>query len=327
MGRPHREPARRPHPTGTSVIRLRILAFAGIAIVGLLLGAMPRAGSGAEPSPRATAPTAHADSIFARRNWKGAAEAYRAIVKEDPQHAFAWFRLGISLQTMGDYEGAIESYKKAEAIRHNPLAMFNLAGAHAHENQDNLAFDWLTRAADAGFRWHQAYLEDPNLARLRSDPRFISIETRIKGNASPCTQRPEARQLDFWLGEWVCRTPEGVLAGKNIIVATDRDCVILERWADAQGGSGMSFNLYNVTTGKWQQTWMSGDGQVAEFTGEYQDGAMRYVGYREGPKGERIPGRLTLTPSGRDTVRQVGEDSPDGGATWNVVYEFIYTRK
>ena len=327
MGSPHRESARRAHPAGTSVSRARVLAIAGAALVGLLLAAAPRPGSGAEPPVRQTATTAPADSIFARKDWKGAAEAYRAIVKEDPEHAFAWFRLGISLQAVGDYKGAIESYKKAEAIRHNPLAMFNLAGAYAHEKQDDLAFDWLTRAAGAGFRWHQAYLEDPNLARLRSDPRFVAIEARIKGNASPCTRRPEARQLDFWLGEWVCRTPAGVIAGQNSIAATDRDCVILERWVDAQGGSGMSFNLYNVTTGKWQQTWMSGDGQVAEFTGEYVDGAMRFTGYREGPNGERIPGRLTLTPSGRDTVRQVGEDSPDGGATWNVVYEFIYTRK
>jgi tetratricopeptide (TPR) repeat protein len=300
---------------------------AAAILAAFLLAAGPRAYAGAGAAAR-TAPTvARADSLFARQDWKGAASAYGAIVKEDPENGFAWFRLGASLRAGGDYEGAIDAYKKAEAIRHNPLAMFQLASAYAHEKRDDLAFEWLTRAADAGFRWHQVYLDDPDFARLRPDPRFVAVETLIQQNSSPCTQRSESRQLDFWLGEWVCRTPAGTIAGKNTIVVTDRDCVILERWSDAQGEVGMSFNVYNAAKGQWQQTWMSGAGQIAEFSGEFREGAMRLEGYREGPNGERIPARLTLTPSGPETVRQVGENSPDGGLTWNVIYEYIYTRK
>jgi hypothetical protein len=302
-----------------------VLATAVFAV--LLLHSGPRPCAGAGPAASKAPTVGRADSLFARQDWKGAAAAYGAIVKEDPENGFAWFRLGASLRAGGDTEGAIDAYKKAEAIRHNPLAMFQLASAYAHEKRDDLAFEWLTRAADAGFRWIQVYLDDPDFARLRPDPRFVAVETLIRQNSSPCTQRAEARQLDFWLGEWVCRTPSGAIAGKNTIVVTDRDCVILERWSDAQGETGMSFNVYNAAKGQWQQTWMSGAGQVAEFSGEFRDGAMRLEGYREGPNGERIPARLTLTPSGRETVRQVGENSPDGGLTWNVIYEFIYTRK
>lgn len=303
-------------------------AVAATAVLAaFLLASAPRFCAGADAAARAVPTIARADSLFARQDWKGAAAAYEAIAKEDPENGFAWFRLGASLRAGGDYDGAIEAYTRAEAIRHNPLAMFQLASAYAHEKRDDLAFEWLTRAADAGFRWHQVYLDDPDLARLRSDPRFVAVESLIKENSSPCTQRPEARQLDFWLGDWVCRTPAGTIAGKNTIVVTDRDCVILERWSDAQGETGMSFNVYNAAKGQWQQTWMSGAGQIAEFSGEFRDGAMRLEGYREGPNGERIPARLTLTPSGPETVRQVGENSPDGGVTWNVIYEYIYTRK
>lgn len=304
--------------------RSAVVAAAILAALSIASG--PRACSGAT----AAAPTptvGRADSLFARQDWKGAAAAYGAIVKEDSENGFAWFRLGASLRAGGDYDGAIDAYKKAEAIRHNPLAMFQLASAYAHEKRDDLAFEWLTRAADAGFRWHQVYIDDPDFARLRSDPRFVAVETLIQQNSSPCTQRPEARQLDFWLGDWVCRTPAGTIVGKNTIVVTNRDCVILERWSDAQGETGMSFNVYNAAKGLWQQTWMSGAGQIAEFSGEFRDGAMRLEGYREGPNGELIPARLTLTPSGPETVRQVGENSPDGGLTWNVIYEYIYSRK
>ncbi len=305
----------------------RVIAITGATLAALTLAATPRTGGGAESAAATVSTAAHADSTFARHDWKGAAAEYRAIVNAEPDNAFAWFRLGISLQSGGDYPGAIEALTKAESIRHNPLAMFHLAGAYAHENRDNLAFEWLTRAADAGFRWIQVYLDDPNLARLRPDPAFLAIESRIRANASPCTERAEARQLDFWLGEWVCRSPNGGIVGKSSISSTDRDCALIERWMDAQGGSGMSFNLYNGITRKWQQTWMSGDGQVAEFWGEFRDGAMRLEGYREGPSGERIPARLILTPAGQDTVRQRGENSPDGGKTWNLLYEMIYTRK
>jgi hypothetical protein len=298
-----------------------VVAF--LLVVGSDVGMDARAAVAATPAPTPS----RADSLFARHNWKAAAVAYEAIVKADPENGFAWFRLGASRQGAGDYDGAIEAYTKAESIRHNPLAMFHLAAAYAHQKKDDLAFEWLSKAADAGFRWHQVYLDEPDFARLRPDPRFAAIETRIKENSSPCTQRAEARQLDFWLGEWVCRTPTGVIAGKSSIASADRDCVILERWTDPQGETGISFNLYNGVKGQWQQTWMSGSGQVAEFSGEFRDGAMRLTGYREGPNGERIPARLTLTPSGPDTVRQVGENSPDGGVTWNVIYEFIYTRK
>ena len=304
-----------------------LLALVAVLLLAVALAARPRAGIGAEGEPPPEPGVMRADSLYLARDWPKAVEAYGAVVKVEPGNGRAWFRLGVALQSSGDYPRAIEAYLKAEAIAHNALVMFNLAGAYAHQKRDDLAFDWLTRAADAGFRWHQAYLDDPDLARLRPDPRFVALESRIKGNGSPCTQRPEARQLDFWLGDWVCRTPQGAVAGRNSITTADQGCVILEHWADTQGGSGMSFNLYNPVTRKWQQTWMSSDGEIAEFSGYFQGHSMFLEGFRQGPNGDRIPARLTLTAAAPDTVRQLGENSADGGATWYVLYELIYTRK
>ena len=37
--------------------------------------------------------------------------------------------------------------------------------------------------------------------------------------------------------------------------------------------------------------------------------------------------RLTFTPLNSNTVRQLGESSTDGGATWKTTYDFLYHRK
>ncbi|MGE5177239.1 MAG: tetratricopeptide repeat protein [Hyphomicrobiales bacterium] len=284
----------------------------------------------AAPAARAvdtTALTVAADSLYRLQDWKGAADAYGKIVKADANDGRAWFRLGVSRQSSGDYAAAIDAYGKAEAIGHNPIVQYNLAGACAHEKRDDLAFSWLTKAVDGGFAQVQAYRDDPDLKRLHDDPRFRALEEGMRRNGKPCAYRDEARQLDFWLGDWVCRTVGGVVAGHNSITRADEDCMLLEHWADTRGGSGMSVNLYNPTTKKWQQTWMGSEGQVAEFSGTFHDGAMRLEGYRQGPNGAQVPARLTLTPMGADSVRQLGENSLDGGKTWTTQYELIYTRK
>jgi hypothetical protein len=37
--------------------------------------------------------------------------------------------------------------------------------------------------------------------------------------------------------------------------------------------------------------------------------------------------RLTFTPVDSNTVRQHGESSTDGGATWTTTYDLLYHRK
>jgi len=83
----------------------------------------------------------------------------------------------------------------------------------------------------------------------------------------------------------------------------------------------------NPTTKTWHQTWVDDQGEVAEFDGRFENGAMRLEGYRQGPNGSRIPACLTLTPSPDGRVRQLGENSTDGGKTWTVLYDLFYTRE
>src|SRR6185503_8349901 len=113
VGEPDRESDRLSDASRASVITPRRWAVAATAVLAaFLLASAPRFCAGADAAARAVPTIARADSLFARQDWKGAAAAYEAIAKEDPENGFAWFRLGASLRAGGDYEGAIDAYTR-----------------------------------------------------------------------------------------------------------------------------------------------------------------------------------------------------------------------
>ena len=144
---------------------------------------------------------------------------------------------------------------------------------------------------------------------------------------SPCKSRPEYRQFDFWVGEWDVRNPQGQQAGTNSVQLILGDCVVFENWTGARGGQGKSFNVYNAAKGKWQQTWVDNSGAVLELTGEYKDDQMRLAGETKGRDGKVTLERLTFTKLGDGGVRQLWEQSTDGGKTWTVAFDGTYARR
>ena len=144
---------------------------------------------------------------------------------------------------------------------------------------------------------------------------------------APCKSRPEYRQFDFWVGEWDVRNPQGQQAGTNSVQLILGDCVVFENWTGARGGHGKSFNVYNAAKGKWQQTWVDNSGGVLELFGEYKDGAMRLAGETKRPDGKVTTERLTFTKLDDGGVRQLWEQSTDGGKTWTIAFDGTYVRK
>jgi hypothetical protein len=144
---------------------------------------------------------------------------------------------------------------------------------------------------------------------------------------SPCKSRPEYRQFDFWVGEWDVRNPQGQQAGTNSVQLILGDCVVFENWTGARGGHGKSFNVYNAAKGKWQQTWVDNSGGVLELFGEYKDNQMRLTGERKGTDGSVTLQRLTFTKLADGGVRQLWDQSTDGGKTWTVAFDGTYVRK
>jgi hypothetical protein len=149
-----------------------------------------------------------------------------------------------------------------------------------------------------------------------------------KRPSSPCMNRAESRQFDFWVGEWDAYNPQGVKGGTSVIERIANGCGILENWTNASGdGSGKSINFYDPQAGKWFQYWIGADGNPHRFSGEYRDGVLRLAGEPYMKDGKRYITRLTFFNIDPNTVRQLSERSNDDGKSWSVVYDFKYVRR
>jgi len=140
----------------------------------------------------------------------------------------------------------------------------------------------------------------------------------------------EARQLDFWLGEWDLTWEGG--EGTNSITRRFGDCVIEENFAgNLPGGllEGHSVSVYDAPLGKWQQTWVDNQGGYLTFTGGVgEDGVMRLYG----PERTLADGRIVVTRMSWVDVTRTAMDwhwerSFDGGENWEMVWLIHYARR
>ena len=138
---------------------------------------------------------------------------------------------------------------------------------------------------------------------------------------------PEYRALDFWLGDWEVRDANGGLEGSNRIAADLSGCSVRESWTDAAGHRGESLFFYDRSERRWKQVWITEDGDWKEKAQvEAPSGSVRFQGELPRPGGGTVLDRTTLTPLAGRRVRQVIEQSPDGGASWPSSWEGLYSR-
>jgi Tfp pilus assembly protein PilF len=308
------------------VLRMKdsiLKATAIVAFLVMVVSALPAKAQSASQASNME----EADALFKAQKWAEAIKSYEAITKNDPKNGRAWFRLGWAEHAMGNFEQAVWSYQRAVEIGGNPIAMYNLACSYARLNDKDKAFEWLNRSIQAGFGQVGQLSSDQDLAALRDDSRFKEVSALANKMAKPCQFSPEHKQFDFWVGEWDVQTPQGQPVGKSLIQRIEDGCIILENWTGLQGGTGKSMNFYNSGSDKWRQTWVDSGGNVVEYQGVYKDGAMRYEGESFPRGGKKSLSHLTFFNQGPDRVRQLAEQSTDGGKTWTVQYDFIYIRK
>src|SRR5579872_7270265 len=95
----------------------------------------------------------------------------------------------------------------------------------------------------------------------------------------PCSE-PEQKQLEFWVGEWDLTWPgnhPGETAhGTNSVRRILDGCIVQENFSggDAMPLRGQSVSIFDITAGKWKQTWVDNEGGYLDFTGEFKDGQM-----------------------------------------------------
>jgi tetratricopeptide (TPR) repeat protein len=269
-----------------------------------------------------------AGELFKAQKWMEAAQAYEAIVKTEPDNAAAWYQLAMARYRLGQFADAAAAFQKNIHLNKNPTAMFNLACVYARMNEKDKAIEWLGRVFSPENKSAIFFdLNDPDLNSLHDDPRYKELWLSVDKRKNPCMYRAEARQFDFWVGEWDVFNQQGRKDGTSVIQRIANGCGILENWTSTIGGSGKSINFYDPLAGKWFQYWIGANGSPSRFSGVYQDGAIRYEGEPSTLNGKKIITRLTFFNVDANTVRQLAEQSTDDGQTWTTGYDYKYVRR
>jgi len=143
--------------------------------------------------------------------------------------------------------------------------------------------------------------------------------------SASCTA-PQYRQFDFWLGDWDLVGVDGKKSAEDKVVQVLGGCALQENWTGVRSGQGLSFSAYDPATRRWHQTLMDDGGAVLKIEGEFADGKMILVGQRpsQKEKGITITHRIAWTPLPDHRVKQVWENSTNGGRTWRLVSEGTY---
>jgi hypothetical protein len=155
---------------------------------------------------------------------------------------------------------------------------------------------------------------------------FAQSQDDSAAAAAPCTGA-DHRSFDFWLGEW-----NVMPAGSNQYRASSRissrhgGCVILEQY-NAGAYTGMSINFYDRVSGRWHQTWMANDGAPVYLEGNLDGEGAMVLTDAELPISSATGtiNRVTWSTEEGGAVRQFWETSGDGGATWSVAFDGLYT--
>ena len=132
------------------------------------------------------------------------------------------------------------------------------------------------------------------------------------------------RQFDFWIGEWEVvnqRPPAGRTppASKSRITRILDGCAVLEEYETANGYAGKSLNFHDAKAGRWNQVWIDNGGTPLFLKGGMEGASMVM-------RDESSPiNRITWTPVAGGKVRQLWETSKDGGRTWEIAFDGMYT--
>lgn len=158
----------------------------------------------------------------------------------------------------------------------------------------------------------------------------VYIDAVAQNNPKPCSV-PEARQFDFWIGEWQLTWDDGKggkAVGSNSVTQLFDGCVIQENFKDtAQSFFGISVSTYSTLLNKWQQTWVDNQGAYLDFVGEFKDGKMTLERSFTTAKGKKISQRMIFYNISRDEMDWNWEKSDDEGKTWTVAWKIHYKRK
>lgn len=155
----------------------------------------------------------------------------------------------------------------------------------------------------------------------------IALLAAIPIFGAPCSS-PQHAAFDFWLGDWDVTAPDGTPAGSSHVERILDGCVVMENYMGAQGGyAGKSFNTLDTGSGQWTQHYVDNGGLSAILTGAFHDGNLIYQRQFRRKDGTEMMTRMTFFNVSAGKVRQLVEQSKDGGKNWIVAIDLRYSRR
>ena len=308
---------------------MRLLLKLVTLLVLLFVAALAQAQAPATNDPATVA----ANQAYTSQNWAESETQYSALTQQNPANARFWYRLSISARHNKNFDIALSAMQKAKTLgAPNGLPAFiadyEIADIYAAMGDKDRAVASLKAAADGGFSQPARLTGDAEWAPLREDSKFIELAKQVQHNAAPC-EDAEFRGFDFWVGDWdVTSSADGITQGSSHVSKEMGGCVVWENWTSAGGPYfGKSYNTWNVSLKRWEQYWVDNAAGVIFFHGGLKDGTMDYW-TDDVPllAGGTLLRHLQFFNLGPDKVRQYSQGSNDGGKTWHVEYDFIYTR-
>jgi hypothetical protein len=302
------------------IARTSAAFFTVVLLAGFALAQTTPVSSAITPEMRTAA-----NDAYQKQDWKAAAAAYQKIVKAEDKNAGARYRLGMALLGLNQNAEAVASFEQALAI--SPNAVFALAAAkgYARTGSKDKLYDIIEKSLPMGGIAPDLLTSDADFASIKAEPKFVDLVKQSDLTVNPCKARPEHRQFDFWIGEWLPRNAQGVTVGTSSIQLILGSCIIFENWSTPVS-NGKSFNLFDTRDGKWHQTWVDNKGLMTEYVGGLVDGKMVLDSERV-INGKKTIARMTFSRLENGDVRQHGENSADEGKTWTTTFDFTYVRK
>jgi len=161
----------------------------------------------------------------------------------------------------------------------------------------------------------------------------MAQEAATESQTSPktiCETEKQFSDFDFWLGEWnvYSNDEKRDFQGTNSITKHHGNCLIMENWTSAQGGTGRSMNYYDPVEDQWRQLWVAG-GYSIDYTGGLDDSGTMVlngkINYYKTRKSQAFRGKWT--PNADGSVRQFFEQQDPETNEWSVWFDGLYLRR
>ena len=253
---------------------------------------------------------------------------FTALEKAGSTDGQAWFALAQKARQPEMLALAAQALERAESNGLSPVRIgMERSRQQVVAKNPALAVAELRGIFDQGFTGVAFLTADPLFNTLAGLPAYDALIEEMTAQAFPCANTPGFADFDFWVGEWEVHTANGTLAGTNTISRQERGCVLVERWQNAGGGTGMSINYLDMISNEWVQVWNAEGGTQINVRGGLTDAGMAMEGtIHYVNNGTTAPFKALWTPLPDGRVRQYFEQSNDGGETWVPWFEGFYTR-